>query len=501
MNAPMKKAEDLIQKLHYDSALAYIQKHQMDFSPYVYSMYLSRVCRGLYQYQQAISHSASACHQAQNRSQTEAARTELAKNYFSAGRQKEALKILWQICSDQDVSFPALLALAFMLTETGQLQEAAPILQRLEGMFQDCLLSDPRLACDFATLEGDYWTFEEDADKAVHWYQICMDLIPEVFPSSWANLRLALLLNNYGDLYEQQESYAEAETMYLKALELMDTVQDDEIYDLPAYQAEILFSLVNVYANIEEYEKAWKWMDQLQALLHTVPPVQKDVFFSRYIYMKGLLELYEDTPVSLEQARADLYTAWQTQNDLQKQGLVKLEHVGKSAYYLASVLPPDPASRPLHTALLNRAMEIFSQVQEKEPAFYLSGLFEIENELGTLLLDENPAEARQYYEQALESCLTYTQKYPQDMLARESWLYIAMNLMEAQYRAQKLPEAMETARLLLHRIQSWQSRFSDLEPASLLLCARISKNSFLPEELRTEASALETILEKKVVQA
>ncbi len=172
---------------------------------------------------------------------------------------------------------------------------------------------------------------------------------------------------------------------------------------------------------MEEYETAHEFLNKADRLLAGDLPRQKSYFHARRLYIGGLLALNE----SRNTEAAHLFEqALTVQKKLCLSGQDKPEHAARTAYYLASVLPDTETGRKL--ALYEEAWPVFEQMQEKEPAFYLSARAEIENERGRLSSDRSLGTRHYRYSVALYNQVLAL--HPEDSLARESRLAARVNL-------------------------------------------------------------------------
>ncbi len=276
---------------------------------------------------------------------------------------------------------------------------------------------------DWLILTADLASFEENMDTAFRFYRQALHETESCIPSNWQPLRRMLILHNMADSLEQMERPDQAMDLYRQAMREMKQQHrtDGTVTDLSGYEAELLLSVANCLGNMEEYETAHEFLNKADRLLAGDPPRQKSYFHARRLYIGGLLALNE----SRNTEAAHLFEqALTVQKKLCLSGQDKPEHAARTAYYLASVLPDTETRRKL--ALYEEAWPVFEQMQDKEPAFYLSARAEMENERGRLSSDRSLGTRHYRYSVALYNQVLAL--HPEDSLARESRLAARVNL-------------------------------------------------------------------------
>lgn len=478
--------------LHFENARDLLATIPAFDHPYEYSMYSARMHRGLYQFDKALQSARAAANAAQNYEDKALANVEEAKILLSTGKYSEAESILEGLLSNWKKPAPASasFALACLFAQTGRVQEAIEELESLLPKVEERSDIDGKLLVDLCVLFGDLLTFTEHPAQSAAWYLKALLWSEFSIPEAWKELRKALVWNNLADLFEQEEQFDQAEICYEEALHSleeqemrMEGGEIEPVTDFPGYKLEIYLSLANFYANIEQYDKAEHWIHKIEYILEDNPPIQKSYFQGRLAYLKGLVNLYKDTPKSRKEAAQDLMYAYKLQKELLAKGLEKPEHVGKCAYYLAAALPQIPPFEFKRRQLYEEALKIFESVAAKEPKFYLSGIAEIENELGSCCFRQDDAKASWYYYRAMEDYEKYIQRYPNDTLALESLLYTMLNLSRACARENDLEQSASLVEKILEKMKELAQKEPDLEESIYFLLEEIKKD----EEIQTPA--------------
>lgn len=408
----IREVEREADRLHFESALQLLQKTgRTETDDTDWHRLMARILRGLSDSRAALDH-------ARNAGTAPRAQLELAKCLFAAGQAEEAGQRLTAICTDSS-DLAACLALAAWCAEMGEVTRARNILQS-SSLHQ---LPPGGLRMDWLILTADLASFEENMDTAFRFYRQALHETESCIPSNWQPLRRMLILHNMADSLEQMERPDQAMDLYRQALCEMKQQHrtDGTVTDLSGYEAELLLSVANCLGNMEEYETAHEFLNKADRLLAGDPPRQKSYFHARRLYIGGLLALNE----SRNTEAAHLFEqALTVQKKLCLSGQDKPEHAARTAYYLASVLPDTETGRKL--ALYEEAWPVFEQMQDKEPAFYLSARAEMENERGRLSSDRSLGTRHYRYSVALYNQVLAL--HPEDSLARESRLAARVNL-------------------------------------------------------------------------
>lgn len=411
MNSKLRtQVETEADRLHFEVANRLLRECK-ETDDCQWNRLMARIQRGLFRQAEALEH-------AELGGSDPAGQLELAKCLFSAGRIQDAGRILETLMADAP-DLKTCLAYAAYCGEIGQVRRARSILQSMDP---ESLPEGPD-RMDWLILSADLASFEEKTEEAFTWYRRALDEVQRCIPANWQPLRRMLILHNMADTYEQLEQMLEAEEAYGAAMLEMrhQKLTDPQVTDLSGYFLELLLSVANCHGNMEEFEAAAEYLQQADSLFSQLPPRQKEYFAARRNYIGGLIALNEGKE---DQARDLLDKALQLQTELCRNGKDKPEHLARTAYYLASVIPDDEWQQKLD--LYSLAFPVFQSVQEKEPSFYLTSMADIENERGRLSLD--PETARSHYEAAIRFYDQILSSHPDDRLARESRLAATVNL-------------------------------------------------------------------------
>lgn len=487
-----------IRNLHFEQGRNLLADHAGSIAElsksdqFLYELLKARALRGLYQFTPSLQAALAARQLAATDRQTILAGIETAKAWLSLGKFEESQSVLETLLNQDPQCASAYLVLAALYAEQGKVDEAWQEIHRLSDLKGADTSLDIISRTDLLVLEADLESFAEHNREAEHLYQEAMNLCATI-PTSWKDLREAMLRNNIGDLLEQEEKYNEAADQYLQGLKLLKLLEDRKVFDLAGYEMELYFSLANLYTMTDQFQKAAYWLSIIKDALQNHPPRQYAVFCCRYQYLSGLYWLYQSELDSssaeandeiswqdtLHQALTELCLAWLSMLQLAKQSLVKLDMSSKCTYYLAVALSSalnrleqehmdnsmpvsdewlpikqinavcsqlslpalcqDCSANEMRDTLFGliqslyiRSLDMFSRIAMKEPRFYLSSSAEIENELGILALDTRSSKAVFYFEQSAHDYKRYLSLFPQDDLAKISLLYVLYNLYCAQ---------------------------------------------------------------------
>ncbi len=429
-----------LNRLHFEEAAAQLgelEKQSLTAEEtFELQLLKARLARGLYRNQEALAAAEKAQALAESPKQQERALLEAARGLHGTGKSHQGLEMLEKHLLHHPQARPDLLFYwLFLLAENGRVQEAQESVPELNRRLETERFENSMAEVEWLSFQGDLASYLEKPQEAVHYYQLARAKVDAFIPENWRPLRQAILYQNLADTREQEEAFSlaleayETARTYLKEQEK----RDPELSDLSGYWLELLLSLANMYAFSDAYEKADQVLEEARERLESRPPRQKDYYTSRWLFYSGLNDLYKGDADSREAARKKLKQAWAMQSELVARGKDKKEHLGKTAYYLQSLLPDAPEYRKEQHELTLQAMEIFEELKEKDPAFYLSGLAGLWNDLGRL--ESEPAKALLAYEQSASAYQAYLQRYPADSFARQSLCIAWMNTLEPLRRS------------------------------------------------------------------
>lgn len=348
--------------------------------------------------------------------------------YLQTGQIEKADKAYsaLQKISQKDFRIESLFYEALYHYEKGELNDALESALQL-AQTQDSSLS--KMRCEAWTLCGDLYSSKGALKEATKAYGQALRLL-KVWPDNWRSLRKALILNNLADVYEQFEQWDLAQAVYKQAWKVILEVDDEQIYDLKGYKLEILLSIANFYALIDELDLAQSWLKKAEEIAQNMPKPSYYYWMSRVNYVGGLCELYGQNP------NVDpfdkLFAAWSLQNTfLSLSKAASKEYLGRTAYYAAYTYNPSKGARQgiSQKKLYEQALALFEQSAFKDPKFFLFSIASIHNELATLERLSNPSKAASLYFQAICNYQNYLHQWPEDMLAQSSLLVALLNLL------------------------------------------------------------------------
>lgn len=240
-------------------------------------------------------------------------------------------------------------------------------------------------------------------------------------------LRKALILNNLADVYEQFEYWDQAASVYEQAWKSIEEIQDDQIFDLDGYRLEILMSMANFYALQDNLSQAEEILEKAKPIADKIDMPLRLYWESRMEYISGLCELYSENPKYNPFIK--LFDAWKLQTQyLTRFPAATKEYLARTAYYAAYCYDPKLAGDVSQRQLYEQALDEFERCVFKDPKFFLFCIASVQNELGNLEVESNPAKAVELYEKSVEGYRAYLKLWPEDMLAQSSLLAVLLNL-------------------------------------------------------------------------
>jgi tetratricopeptide (TPR) repeat protein len=422
-NTLFESIEAQCDALHFEKAEKLFDTNEESLHSDLWRMLLlqGRIHRGMYRFSESGDCYKEAYKHAKNEQERNQAIYGLVRCNLSLGHYVQAGNLLLKARPDRkDAQWYFLYAL--LLAELGKVPEA---ISKCDDYFKcpNCNKSslwDVELAllrADLANYAGLYSYAQRDYDTALD-YARHLD-------NGWKNLRIALILNNTADLYEEMELYDDAFVTYQQALDMLDSVDDPEIYDLDGARLEISLGLANLYSLMDEYEKCAEYCEKLMPLALHQKKAQQTYWKARILFLQGLCDFYQEK----EDAFEKLYEAYRLfHKHLQQNKGGSLEYLGKAAFYSAYCC--DPKDRELAIALYNKSLAIFEKLVYKDRHFYLQSIATIQNELGTLKKEENPERALYFYERSVETLLQLLQSYPHDSFAAVSLVAVCFNVLQ-----------------------------------------------------------------------
>ena len=286
--------------------------------------------------------------------------------------------------------------------------------------------STGRIRCEAWLLCGDLYSAKGDLKKAVQSYGESLRLLDSC-PQNWRMLRKALILNNLADVYEQFEYWDQAASVYEQAWKSIEEIQDDQIFDLDGYRLEILMSMANFYALQDNLSQAEEILEKAKPIADKIDMPLRLYWESRMEYISGLCELYSENPKYNPFIK--LFDAWKLQTQyLTRFPAATKEYLARTAYYAAYCYDPKLAGDVSQRQLYEQALDEFERCVFKDPKFFLFCIASVQNELGNLEVESNPAKAVELYEKSVEGYRAYLKLWPEDMLAQSSLLAVLLNL-------------------------------------------------------------------------
>lgn len=347
--------------------------------------------------------------------------------YLQTGQTEKADKVYLSLQKDfKGISLPeSLFYEALYHYEKGELNEGLELALELAQLENSSL---NKIRCEAWSLCGDLYSAQGSLKEATKAYGQALRLL-KIWPKNWRPLRKALILNNLADVYEQFEQWSLAKAVYKQAWKAILEVDDEQIYDLKGYKLEILFSIANFYALIDELDLAQNWLRKAEIIAKQMPKPCYYYWMSRVNYIDGLCELYAQNP-SIDPFEK-LFKAWQLQNTfLSLSPAASKEYLGRTAYYAAYTYNEEIGKIQgiSQKKLYEQALMLFEQCAFKDPKFFLFSIASIYNELATLEIENDPSKATSLYFKAINSYCNYLQSWPEDLLAQSSLLVALLNL-------------------------------------------------------------------------
>lgn len=326
--------------------------------------------------------------------------------------------------SDEDFNANRLFTGAVLDYERGNLKGALDLVLQL-AKHDDKSLG--RIRCEAWTLCGDLYSALGDFAQALYAYSQSLRLV-QFYPQNWRDLRRALILNNLADVYEQFELYSQADKIYQRAWNIIETLDDPLIYDLDGYKLEILISTANFCALNDDTDQAKARLELAEKYASRIEMPQALYWKSRIDYIGGLAELYTENPKYNPFEK--LFSAWKLQTEYLKHcAAASKEYLARTAYYAAYCYDETLAEGVTQEELYLQALDEFKHCSFKDPKFFLFCIASVQNELGNMETHRDPAKAADLYAQACRGFERYLKRWPDDLLAYFSLTTVLLNFL------------------------------------------------------------------------
>lgn len=189
----------------------------------------------------------------------------------------------------------------------------------------------------------------------------------------------------------------------------------------------ILMSMANFYALQDNLSQAEEILKKARPIANQIDMPLRLYWESRMEYISGLCELYSENPKYTPFIK--LFDAWKLQSQyLTRFPAATKEYLARTAYYAAYCYDSKLAGDVSQRQLYEQALDEFERCVFKDPKFFLFCIASVQNELGNLDVENNPARAIELYEKSVEGYRAYLKLWPEDLLAQSSLLAVLLNL-------------------------------------------------------------------------
>lgn len=452
----LKIIEDQAYQLHFEKALSLLNTLKThNFNSHLLK---TRLLRGCYQYTRSLQEAKLTLSLAQTSLQTKEAQLELARCLFALNEAQQAMEIVGSLYQTLDLENLAIhdastlewetgYLFSLIHSEIGKVDEALSIMEAFIPDYftnsQKCI----RRSIDGFCLLGDLYSYKSSLQdqncsnwiqKAAFAYKQAMKISHELSHNSFKLLRQGLIFNNLADLYESHELWDLAQNYYEQAIEYTDQVEDEEIFDLNGYKADVYLSFGNFYSSQEKETLALQYFSKAETLIEDLHNPQQDNYLAKLYYLKGLCLLYSYD----EQAAQYLNQAYSLYSLLLQKGKDKEERLANAAFYLAGSLQDEKEDLEKKKKLYRQALPIFQKVWQRNPELYLSNTASLYNEMGRILsLEQDFLQACKNYHFAIKTYLAILNIDPSDDFVLFNLNISRFNLIKGYLQDQKTKEA------------------------------------------------------------